>query len=253
MKLDLLALSGIVLGVATIVAGNLLEGGSVGMLLDTPAALIVLGGTLGAVILQTPAAELRRAVRLARRAFTPASTDRDQILRRIEQASRQYRQKGAISLEALAQNERDEFVRNALELVAMEREPAHIRAALELDLSKRVETDVSAAAVYRAMGGYAPTIGILGAVIGLIQVMSHLEDPSQLGPGIATAFVATIYGVGLANLLLLPLAERLRRLVEREADLKALWIDGLLAMVEGEHPSTLRLRIGEGKTLGCFE
>lgn len=252
MKLDLLAVSGVIIGVATIVAGNLLEGGTIAMLLNTPAGVIVIGGTLGAVMLQTPAPQLRRAGALLKWVFIPPAHSRDAVLKTLEQCARQYRKLGAISLENQMARESDEFVRSALELVAMERDPAHIRQALELDLQSRVESDLAAASVFQSMGGYAPTIGILGAVIGLIQVMSNLADPSELGPGIATAFVATIYGVGFANLLLIPVAERLRRLVQAEGELKLLWIEGLLAVIDGEHPSTLRLRVGVGYTAGCL-
>ena len=252
MRLDLLAVLGIIVGVATIVAGNLLEGGTISMLLNAPAAVIVLGGTCGAVLLQTPAPRLRRALGLLRWAFLARIGDRETVARRLEQVLRAYRVKGVIGLEDQLQKEKDEFLRSALELAALERDPAQIRAALELDLRARVESDLAAASVYQSMGGYAPTIGILGAVIGLIQVMTHLEDPAQLGPGIATAFVATIYGVGFANLLFLPLAERLRQVVEADCELKWLWVEGLLAMLAGEHPATLRLRIGVGRSIGCL-
>ncbi|MEM1435458.1 MAG: flagellar motor protein [Pseudomonadota bacterium] len=251
MKLDLLAIGGVIVGLATIVAGNSLEGGSVSMLLNLPAALIVIGGTVGAVMLQTPGSQLRRALGLIRLAFLSPERSREAVLKKLEQCTRQYRKRGAISLEDQLPREPDEFVRSSLELVAMERGSQHIRAALTLDLEHRVASDLAAASVFQSMGGYAPTIGILGAVIGLIQVMSNLADPSELGPGIATAFVATIYGVGFANLILLPLAERLRRRVQAEGDLKLLWVEGLLAMIEGEHPSTLRLRVGVGRTVGC--
>ena len=132
----------------------------------------------------------------------------------------------------------------AIELIIDGGEPNAIRRALELELNARTESDLAAAQVFRAMGGYAPTIGILGAVLGLIHVMGNLADPSALGPGIATAFVATIYGVGFANLLFLPVADRLKAVALRVADGRALLAEGLLAIAEGEHPRLIEVRLG---------
>ena len=125
-----------------------------------------------------------------------------------------------------------------------EAEPHAIRRVLESELEARTDSDLAAAQVFRSMGGYSPTIGIIGAVLGLIQVMSNLADPNLLGPGIATAFVATIYGVGLANLLFLPIADRLRGLVIGVSNARAMTVEGLLAIAEGDHPKSIEVRLG---------
>ena len=157
--------------------------------------------------------------------------------------SRVARREGLLGLENIADGVKDDFHRKGLELVIDGVEPGTIRRLLESDSRTRLEADLSAAQVFRSMGGYAPTIGILGAVIGLIQVMGNLADPDELGQGIATAFVATIYGVGFANLLFLPVADRIRSLVVRASNEDELYIEGLLAIAEGEHPRNIEVRL----------
>lgn len=243
MRLDVLAVFGVILGIAAIVFGNALEGGSITMLLNTPAALIVIGGTFGAIILQTPAAPLRRAFTLVRWVFRPPDSTLNGAVERLVAWSRKSRKVGLISLEKDMESQQDVFVRKALALIIDGGDPVGIRRAMEIDVSNTLDTDLEAAAVFRNMGGYAPTIGIIGAVLGLMQVMSNLADPSELGPGIATAFVATIYGVGLANLFLLPIADRIRALVVQQSHEKLLWLEGLMAIAEGEHPSAMQMRL----------
>ena len=153
------------------------------------------------------------------------------------------RREGLLGLENIMDATADPFHKKGLELVIDGVEPPTIRRLLESDSHIRVDYDLAAAHVFRSMGGYAPTIGILGAVIGLIQVMGNLADPQELGRGIATAFVATIYGVGFANLLFLPVAERLRSLVIRGANMDDLFIEGMMAIAEGEHPRSIELRL----------
>lgn len=243
MRLDLLAISGIALGFLAIVTGNVLEGGSVAMLLNTPAALIVVGGTLGAIILQTPAAQLRRAAKLVLWVFWPPQPIAEGAVERIVIWARRTRKDGLMGLEQEVDSQPEEFVRKGLELIIDGGDPIGIRRAMEMDLTTQMEQDLAAAAVYRNMGGYAPTIGIIGAVLGLMQVMGNLADPSELGPGIATAFVATIYGVGFANLLLLPVADRIRALVVRQSQARMLWLEGLMAIADGEHPAAIKIRL----------
>lgn len=243
MRIDLLAISGVVLGIAAIVFGNALEGGSVSMLLNTPAALIVIGGTVGAIVLQTPAAQLRRAIHLVQWVVKPPETTLNGAVDRVVHWARRSRKVGLIGLENDMEAQSDAFLRKGLQLVIDGGDPEGIRRAMEIDVSSTLDSDLAAAAVFRNMGGYAPTIGIIGAVLGLMQVMSNLADPSELGAGIATAFVATIYGVGFANLLLLPIADRIRALVVRQSHEKLLWLEGLLAIAEGEHPAAIRMRL----------
>lgn len=241
--MDVLALLGVVIAFAAVVGGNFLEGGQLGALLDTPAAIIVIGGTLGAVILQTPYPRLKRAVQLLRWIVLPPSRDLSGTISKMSRWSQQSRKEGLLGLENQLQKEADNFTRKGLELLIDGNDTHTMRRVLETDLKARMDGDLAAAAVFRAMGGYAPTIGIIGAVLGLIQVMGNLADPSALGAGIATAFVATIYGVGLANLLFLPIADRLRALVVEQADAQVVALEGLLAIAEGEHPKNIELRL----------
>lgn len=242
-RLDLLALLGAAIGVAAILGGSALEGLSVAGLLNLPAAVIVLGGTLGAVILQTPGATLRHAwARLSWIVSTPATDLSGQVQRVTDWAS-QVRRGGLVSLEEIANREADRFVRTGIQLVADGGETILVRRTLELENDTRLNADLAAAGVFRSLGGYAPTIGIVGAVLGLIQVMGHLDDPDQLGAGIATAFVATIYGVGSANLVFLPLAERVRAVAEAEWQRRAMVIEGLMCVTDGEHPRRIRSRL----------
>lgn len=242
--MDVIAIIGVIIAFASVIGGNLLEGGQMGALLDTPAALIVLGGTLGAVVLQTPYTRLKRAAVMLRWVVFPPKLEMESAIRKLMDWSRTSRREGLLGLENILENERDPFTCKGLGLLIDGGEPHTIRRVLETDLSARTDAELAAAQVFRSMGGYAPTIGIVGAVLGLIQVMGNLADPSQLGQGIATAFVATIYGVGSANLVFLPVADRLRSLVMRMADSRELIIEGLLAISEGEHPRSIEVRLG---------
>jgi chemotaxis protein MotA len=205
--------------------------------------VIVIGGTLGAVILQTPYQRLKRALQLTRWVLQPPRPALQKSINKLSEWSKRSRKEGLLGLENVLDTERDAFTRKGLELLVDANDPHTIRRVLETELKSRMDADLAAAAVFRAMGGYSPTIGIIGAVLGLIQVMGNLADPSQLGQGIATAFVATIYGVGLANLLFLPVADRLRALVLKQTDAQVLLIEGLLAIAEGEHPRSMELRL----------
>ncbi len=240
---DVYALIGIFVAFAAVLTGNALEGGQLAALLDLPALIIVLGGTLGAVILQTPMQRFVRACQLSKWVLMPPPNNAGEEIERLAQWSRIARREGLLGLENLLDALADPFQRKGLELVIDGVEPATIRRLLETDSSTRVDADLAAAQVFKSMGGYAPTIGILGAVIGLIQVMGNLADPDELGQGIATAFVATIYGVGFANLLFLPVADRLRSLVLRESNNDDLYIEGLIAIAEGEHPRGVEIRL----------
>ncbi len=241
--MDIFALLGVIVAFAAIVVGNALEGGQLQALLDLPALIIVLGGTLGAVVLQTPFKRLVHAGRLSQWVFLPPTHNAGEDIERMLQWSRMARREGLLGLENIADGLHDPFRKKGLELVVDGVEPVTIRRLLETDSGTRVDYDLAAAQVFKSMGGYAPTIGILGAVIGLIQVMGNLADPDELGQGIATAFVATIYGVGFANLLFLPVADRLRSLVLRASNADDLFIEGLVAIAEGEHPRSIEVRL----------
>jgi chemotaxis protein MotA len=241
--MDLLSIAGIVLGILAIVGGNAIEGGHVSGLVNLPAFVIVLGGTLGAAMLQAPLPSFRLAFRRLRWAFVPPALRSREHLEKILLWSNTARREGLLGLEGVSERETDVFARKGLQLLVDGVEPPVIRAVLEIDLAADEERDILAAKVFESMGGYAPTIGILGAVMGLIHVMGNLADPGKLGAGIATAFVATIYGVGLANLVFLPLAAKLKAIVRLQSRQREMIIEGLLAIADGENPKTIEMKL----------
>ncbi len=237
--MDILSIIGVVIGFAAIIGGNFLEGGHIQNLFNGPAALIVIGGTLGAAILQTPRATLTHAFSLLSWVVSPPTPHFENELKKIVNWANVARRDGLLGLEKLVGKEPRGFARKGLQLLVDGNEPAQIRLAMELELVSHEQRYREAAGVYDAMGGYAPTIGIIGAVLGLIHVMGNLADPSMLGSGIAVAFVATIYGVGLANLLLLPVGNKIRAYARQETRVREMIIEGLLAICEGENPRVI--------------
>jgi chemotaxis protein MotA len=245
--MDLLTLAGVVLAFAAVLGGNWMEGGELSALFNGPAMVIVLGGSIGAILLQTPMAVFMRAMRMVRMALIPPDKQLLPLVKKIVVWSNLARREGLLALERVAGQEPDLFVRKGIRLLVDGHDPVALREALELELESRESLDLQAARVFEGMGGYAPTIGIIGAVMGLIQVMQNLADPSKLGSGIAAAFVATIYGVGLANLFLIPLANKLKQHVQHETRFREVAIEGLVAIADGDNPRHL-----EGKLMGLL-
>jgi chemotaxis protein MotA len=241
--MDMLAVTGVILAFAALIGGNFLEGGSWQSLINGPAALIVFGGTLGAAILQTPKANLKRALNLFTWIFFPPRTQFQHGINTVVRWAKTARKDGLLGLENIAESEKDPFFRKGLQLLVDGSEPEIIRHVLETDLLVAEKRDFDAVHFYESMGGYAPTIGIIGAVMGLIHVMRNLTDPSLLGPGIAVAFVATIYGVAFANLLALPVANKLRQCVKETSQFRELMIDGIVAIADGENPRTIEMKL----------
>lgn len=241
--MDVLSLVGLILALVAIIGGNFLEGGHISALANGPAALIVVGGTLAAALVQTPVLVLKRALSLLRWIVLPPKVDLPGGINRVVGWSMTARKEGLLGLETVADAERDPYARKGLQLLVDGVEPEAIRSILEVDLFNQEGRDLQAAKVFEAMGGYAPTIGIIGAVMGLIHVMGNLADPSQLGNGIAVAFVATIYGVGMANLLLLPVGNKLKSLVMRQSSYREMLMEGLLSIAEGENPRSIELKL----------
>ena len=237
--MDILTLIGVIIGFAAIIGGNFLEGGHIDALLNGPAAIIVLGGTIGAAVLQTPKNVLLKSLSIFIWIIKPPSQNFSEIQKQIIKWAEVSRKNGLLGLENLASNNKDPFIKKGLQLLIDGKEPDQIRAVLELELCSTEQNNIDASKVYEAMGGYAPTIGIIGAVMGLIHVMGNLSDPSMLGGGIAVAFVATIYGVGIANLFLIPVANKLQAYSRNESLLKEMIIEGLISIAEGEHPRNI--------------
>ncbi|EKT4465804.1 flagellar motor protein [Pseudomonas juntendi] len=241
--MDVLSLIGLILAFVAIVGGNFLEGGHVGALINGPAALIVLGGTLAAALLQSPLPAFKRALQILRWIFFPPRVDLPGGIDRVVNWSLTARKEGLLGLEGVADAEPDPYARKGLQLLVDGAEPEAIRSILEVDFLTQESRDIQAAKVFESMGGYAPTIGIIGAVMGLIHVMGNLADPSQLGNGIAVAFVATIYGVASANLILLPVANKLKAIALRQSRYREMLLEGLLSIAEGENPRSIELKL----------
>lgn len=241
--MDVLSLIGLLVGVVAIIGGNAMEGGHLSALLNGPAFVIVIGGTLGAALLQTPKNVFFRAFQILPWVIQPPASNLQTVRKQVVSWATRSRKEGLLGLESIAQTENREFYKKGLHLMIDGAEPDAIRTLLETDLVLQERLDLQAAKVFDGMGGYAPTIGIIGAVMGLIHVMGNLGDPTRLGAGIATAFVATIYGVGFANLFLLPIGMKLRTVIRRLALEKELVIDGLVAIAEGENPKFIDIRL----------
>ncbi|MCC7120200.1 MAG: flagellar motor protein [Gammaproteobacteria bacterium] len=241
--MDPLSIVGLLLGIAAVVAGQYLEGGHLAMLINGPALLIVVGGTLGATMLQSPAPVFLRAMRMSSWIFRPPPVPLELAMKELLHWCRVARRDGLLGLEALVEAVRNPYARKALQLLIDGNEPGVIRETLQIDTAVREQRDLLAAKVFDGMGGYAPTLGILGAVIGLIHVMNNLSDPSMLGQGIGVAFVATVYGVGLANLVFLPVGTKLRALVREETRLEEMIAIGITAIADGENPRVVESRL----------
>ncbi len=241
--MDRLSIFGLLLALIAILGGQYIEGGSISTLVDGPAALIVFGGTIGAVMLQSSSDTFFLALRISKWVFIPPKSPLMPGLRKIINWSIIARKEGLLGLEEAADTEDDPFARKALNLLVDGGEPEIIRSSLTVDFHTRENKHIHAARVFEAMGGYAPTIGIVGAVMGLIQVMSNLSDPGKLGPGIATAFVATIYGVTSANLIFLPIANKVKSLVLDHSHYEEMIIEGIVAISEGENPRMIESKL----------
>jgi chemotaxis protein MotA len=241
--MDILTLIGLVLGFGAILGGQYLEGGNASALVNPPALLIVLGGTMGAIMLQSPLNTFVRGLGMLRWVFRPPVLAADEAIEKIIQWSNIARKEGLLGLESISETEDDAFARKGLQLLVDGSEPQVMRSILEVEVETRESADLASAKVFESMGGYSPTIGIIGAVMGLIQVMNNLSDPSKLGHGIAVAFVATIYGVGLANLLFIPLANKLRSVVHAQAQHRMMIVEGIVSIAEGENPRNIETKL----------
>ncbi len=241
--MDILSIIGVIVAFGAILGGNALEGGQIDSLANGPALVIVFGGTIGAIMLQTPLPIFLHALRLSGGVFKTPKQDLKPAIKKIVNWSNVARKEGLLGLENAADNEKDLFIRKGMQLLVDGSEPEVIRAVLEVELDIREQRDIQAAKVFESMGGYAPTIGIIGAVMGLIHVMQNLADPSKLGSGIATAFVATIYGIGLANLFLLPFGHKMKTLALQKSQYREMLIDGIVSIAEGENPRNIESKL----------
>ncbi len=240
---DLATFGGIGLALAGIIGGLLLEKGSIADVAQATAAMIVLGGTFGAVLITTPMAVVVRAFKGIGAVFFERADGMTETIEALIQYAGKARKHGIVSLESDATAVTDAFLRKALNLAVDGTDMQELRKMMEIDIAVGEHAAESEAKVWEAAGGYAPTIGIIGAVMGLIQVMKHLEDIKEVGHGIAVAFVATLYGVGVANIFFIPAATKLKART-REASLrKDMILEGVMGIVEGLNPTLIRMKL----------
>lgn len=241
--MDITTIAGLVIALGAILGGQILEGGHPGSLVQPSAAIIILGGTIGAVMVSFPKKDFMRGMKLAKLAFGDKADETGAITKTILDLAAIARRDGVLALEGKLPEVKDPFLRRALQFVVDGVDAEVTRSSLEASVDAASQEATMGAKVFEAAGGYSPTIGILGAVLGLIHTMENLSDPSKIGGGIATAFVATVYGVGFANLLFLPMATKMKRKIGLEKERKLLIAEGVLSIQEGLNPRVLEEKL----------
>lgn len=241
--MDKATLGGLLLGLGGILLGLMLEGGNLGQVLQPTAAMIVFGGTLGAVLIHYPLAVVINAFRRLAHVFLEPDQNARSTIDALVKYANQARREGIISLDRELANIREPFLRRSLMLAVDGTEPQELRKIMELELDNQAEQEEKISQVFESAGGFSPTIGIIGAVLGLIQVMQHLDKIDEVGRGIAVAFVATIYGVGAANLLLLPAAGKLKIRIREEQVIREMTLEGVVSILEGMNPRMLETKL----------
>ena len=241
--MDWSSLGGLVLALIGILLGQAIEGGQISSLIQPAAFLIVMCGTFGAVLLQSNTASFIAGLKMVRQVFSPPLDDRQALANRIILWSNFARKEGIFMLETYLKKETDPFIQKGLKLKIDGTPPEKIRQVIAIDMHFFEIQQRNAAKIWGAAGGYAPTVGILGAVLGLIHVMENLSDPSKLGSGIAVAFVATIYGVGLANLVFLPISNKLKSLIQHEMMRREMLLNAWVSIASGDHPRVVEERL----------
>jgi chemotaxis protein MotA len=251
--MDIASIGGIVVAILGILAGMMIEGGNIGQITQPTAALIVIGGTMGAVMLQFPLNIFLAALKQMMKIFVSSGADSEAVLKQLVQFANKARKSGIVSLDQDLGSIEDPFFRQALMLAIDGTEPNEVRKIMQMELDNKSEMEEKIPQVFEAAGGYSPTVGIIGAVLGLIQVMQHLDNISEVGRGIAVAFVATIYGVALANLVFLPAAGKLKIRHREEQMAKEMILEGVISILEGMNPrmmeTKLRTFLAEGKEI----
>ncbi len=241
--MDKASIGGVVLAIAGIVAGLLIEGGNLGQILQPTAALIVFGGTMGAVLLQFPLTTVVAAFGGMAHIFAAPRRQDTQLIVQLVAFANKARRNGVVSLDEDLKTIQDPFLKQTLMLAVDGTEPAELRKIMGVSLDSTTENEERLPAVFESAGGFSPTIGILGAVLGLIQVMQHLDNISEVGRGIAVAFVATIYGVGIANLFFLPFAGKMRIRIRDGHRRREMMLEGVISILEGINPRMLEVKL----------
>lgn len=241
--MDRLSFFGLLIASSGIIGGSVLEGGSIAILLQGASLLIVLGGTIGAVMLQSPFNVFSMGIKMGRWAFAAPKNQQQKMVYQLSAWSNVARRDGMLKLEDQIDEMRDPFFRKGLQLLVDGNSAEKIRNVLEVDLHSYEQLHFQSARVWEAAAGYAPTIGIMGAVLGLVQVMQNLSDPSRLGAGIAIAFISTLYGVGLANLVFLPISGKLKMIILQQLVVREMYIDGLMMIANGENSRYMETKL----------
>ena len=242
--MDFLSIIGLILATVAIVLGAVLKGAGVQALLSAAAFTIVIVGTVAAICVQTSFSVMKHALTMLPWIIRPPHYDGNAIVQMMVDWSAAARKQGLLGLEPMLEDDRlDDFLKKGLQLVVDGSEPETVRNVMEVELTNREHADTRAAKVFEGMGVYAPTLGIIGAVLGLMSVMQNLADPSKLGHGIAAAFVATVYGIGLANLLFLPIANKLKTVVQAQSQIREMMIDGLVSIAQGDNPRGIESKL----------
>jgi len=249
---DKSSLSGVILALGGIIAGLLLEGGNLRQILQPTAAMIVFGGTLGAVMLQFPLPVVLHSFRRLGSVFMTPKTNPQETIQRLVHFAQKARKEGIVSLDADLPALEDVFLRKSMMLAVDGTEPQELRKIMELELDNQAEYEEQVPLVFESAGGFAPTVGIIGAILGLIQVMQHLDKIDEVGRGIAVAFVATIYGVASANLLYLPIAGKMKLRIRDEQIVREMTLEGVASILEGMNPRILEIKLlgflGDGRS-----
>ena len=241
--MDKASWGGIILAVGGVIAGLLLEGGNLSQVLQPTAAIIVFGGTAGAVLLQFPLPVVFSAVRRLTQVFLQSNAKPRETVQELVKYANRARRAGIVALDEELQRIHEPFLKKSLMLAVDGTEPQELRSMMELELQNQADREEKIPQVFESAGGFSPTIGIIGAVMGLIQVMQHLDKIDEVGRGIAVAFVATIYGVGAANLFFLPSAGKLRIRMREEQLLREMTLEGVVSILEGMNPHMLETRL----------
>ena len=242
-KPDLATIGGLLIGFGGILGGLILEGGSVREILAPTALLIVLGGTAGAVMVTTPMAVLKQSFKVLASVFFEKSQAPEAMIEQIVGFATKARKNGIVSLEQDVTDVADPFLKKALALAVDGTDLQELRKMMELAIGLDEHHAEAEAKVFEGAGGYAPTIGIIGAVMGLMQVMKDLADIEKVGHGIATAFIATIYGVGFSNLLFLPAGSKIKARAQMNTEMQELILEGVVGIVEGLNPKLIRSKL----------
>lgn len=241
--MDLISIIGTILAFAVLIVGAILKGTDVSALWNPAAFTIVFGGTIAAIMLHTQGRLLKQAMGMLIMVYKPPLLQPANLISRVVGWSEISRRQGLLGLEPQIESESDPFIRKGLQMLVDGNEPEAIRSVLEVELETREHADLNAAKVYENAGIYSPTMGIIGAVLGLMAVMRDLTDPNKLGHGIAAAFVATIYGISLANLLLLPIGSRLKALINKQTQVREIVIEGLVSIAQGDNPRQIESKL----------